>query len=61
MKKILKYEIAIGVNKINIPLDAKILTLQIDQKTNKPAIWVIVDHELEYKERIIEVLGKDGQ
>ena len=44
MNKIWKFELYLQeLCEIEIPVGSKILTIQIDKKTNTPCLWIIVD------------------
>jgi hypothetical protein len=53
MKKIFKYPLSDAVTQfVNFPgSDCKILTVQIDNKTGRPCVWVIVDVPNEIRHR----------
>lgn len=55
MKTIYKYEISPDINYIEIPKDAEILSLHV--QNNKPCIWVLVDTEKDIEERYFEFFG----
>ena len=58
MNTIWKYELDFkAITKLQIPKDAEILTLQQDQKTYKPCIWLIVNTDNEPEERFFELFG----
>ena len=58
METIWKYELAFeSITRLKVPQNAEILTVQQDQKTNKPCIWVMVNTENEKEERIFELFG----
>jgi hypothetical protein len=42
---------------IAMPQDAKILTIQIDQKDNLPYLWAMVDLNKESENRYFEIIG----
>lgn len=55
---IFKYEIpATDKMSIEIPADAEILCVQVDQKTDKPCIWALVYPNNPKEERFFEVFG----
>lgn len=59
---IYKYELRIDdLIKINMPKDAEILTVQKDQKTNKPCIWALVNTENEEETRYFEIFGTGSE
>lgn len=58
MGTIWKYELEFNsVTRIKIPKGAQLLTVQVDQKTNKPCLWALVNTESEEEERIFELFG----
>ena len=58
MITIWKYELEFnGMTKVDMPKGATILTVQQDQKTNKPCLWVMVNTEEENETRYIELFG----
>lgn len=62
MITIWKYELEFnGMTKLDMPKGATILTVQQDQKTNKPCLWVMVDTEEENETRYIELFGTGNE
>ena len=58
MKIIWKFETPFEYSfKIIMPKDAEILSVQRDQKTSKPCVWVLVESENELEERYFELFG----
>lgn len=58
MKTIWKYDLKFeGIIELQMPKDAKILTVQLDKKTNRPCLWVMVDLDAEKESRFIELFG----
>ena len=58
MKTIWKYELDFAaIIKLQVPKNAKILTVQIDDKINTPCVWIMVDTENEIEERWFELFG----
>lgn len=52
MKRIYKYPFEIlGKTTVSLPVGAKILTIQIDEKDNTPCIWALVDPTIEMKKK----------
>jgi hypothetical protein len=44
MKTIYKYEVQISEHfVIEMPIDSKLLSVQVDEKTGKPCIWALID------------------
>lgn len=43
--------------RIEMPKDAEILCVQVDQKTNIPCIWAVVDIENKLEDRYFELFG----
>ncbi len=53
-----KFEIEVGNKfKLTMPENSFILDVQIDQKTEKPCIWVLVNPENKAQERFFDVVG----
>lgn len=48
------------MQEIEMPKDAKILTVQIDQKNNAPTIWAMVEPKNQLESRFIELLTTGG-
>lgn len=58
MKTIWKYELDFAeLTTITMPKNAEILTVQRDEKTSKPCIWVMVDTDNETEERVFQLFG----
>ena len=58
MKAVWKYELEFkALTRLQVPKDAEILTVQQDQKTFKPCIWLMVNTEDEKEERFFELFG----
>lgn len=58
MKTIWKYELEFNsMTRLEIPSGGEILTVQQDQKTFTPCLWVMVDTDNEKEERYIELFG----
>jgi len=58
MYTIWKYELEFeAVTKLKLPKDAEILTVQQDEKTFKPCIWLMVKTDNETEERLFELFG----
>jgi hypothetical protein len=58
MMTIWKFELEFNdITKISIPEGAEILTVQIDQKTNTPCIWALVDTCNDKEVRFFELFG----
>lgn len=55
--KIWKYEIHADTECIEMPQGAKVLTVQIDQKTGEPCIWAEVSPEKPMEKRSIHIVG----
>lgn len=56
MKKVIwKYEISPDKTSIEIPKDAEILSVQM--QNDKPCIWALVNPENKLTEKIIEIYG----
>jgi hypothetical protein len=56
MKKIYKYSLEVeDIQRILLPIDAKILTVQVQNE--KPCLWALVDPENNTEARIIEIFG----
>jgi len=48
MKAIFKYKISFeDINNISMPKGSEVLTVQIDEKTNSPCIWALVDTDVQ--------------
>lgn len=45
------------ISMISMPKGAEILCVQIDQKTNRPCIWALVEPENETEYRCFELIG----
>ena len=53
MNTIWKYELEFeAITRLQVPKDAEILTVQKDDKTNKPCVWIMVNTENEKEERL---------
>ncbi len=58
MNTIWKYELEFEkITRLQVPKDAEILTVQRDDKTNKPCVWIMVSTENEKEERLFELFG----
>ena len=58
MKTIWKFEIPLSLSfTIKMPIDAKILCIDVDQKNGCPCIWALVDSENKEEERFFELFG----
>ena len=58
MNTIWKYELDFEkITRLQVPKDAEILTVQRDDKTNKPCVWIMVNTENEKEERVFELFG----
>ena len=58
-KKIYKYEIPVQDDiRLDVPIGAKVLTVQADEKTGNPCIWMLVDpEEFDKEERRFRLSG----
>ena len=55
MNTIWKYELEFEkITRLQVPKDAEILTVQRDDKTNKPYVWALVNTENEKEERFFD-------
>lgn len=62
MKSIWKFELPFKeMAEVQMPEDAEILTVQVDEKTNRPCIWAMVYTENETESRYIELIGTGGE
>lgn len=58
MKTIWKFELKFEeITKIEIPIGAEILTVQRDEKTNKPCLWAMVETHRQKEIRHIGLFG----
>ena len=58
MRTIWKYELGqTSITRLQIPLNAEILSLQIDGKTNIPCLWILVNSDNPQEERVFEQFG----
>lgn len=58
MKTIWKYEVkTTDWFIITMPVGSDILTVQIDEKTGNPCVWVLLESEMPDEERFFEVFG----
>jgi len=56
MKRIFKFPLQItDIQKINMPKDSTILTVQVQKGT--PCLWALVDTDKEAEERFIRIIG----
>lgn len=55
MKTVWKYEISMGLNKIEMPEGAAILTVQMQRE--KPCLWALVDSSKEKETRQFCIYG----
>lgn len=55
MKTIWKYELSIGPTLLDVPKDASLLTVQIQNE--KPCLWMGVDPDAECVRRTFHVIG----
>lgn len=62
MKTIWKFELAFEqITVLEMPKGAEVLTVQVDLKTNRPCLWVLVNPEAEKESRYIELFGTGHQ
>ena len=58
MKTIWKFEIPLSLSfTIKMPIDAKILCIDVDQKNGCPCIWALVNPEEAKMKRYFEIYG----
>lgn len=58
MKVVWEFELEFeNITKIEMPVGAEILTVQRDEKTNKPCLWAVVETEAEDETRCFELFG----
>lgn len=56
MKRIFKFPLQItDIQKIRMPKDSTILTVQVQKET--PCLWALVDTDKEAEERFIQIIG----
>ena len=58
MKKVFKYELngCAQLTELDMPVGAKVLCVQTDQKTDTPCIWAIVDEDAPLETRVFEII-----
>lgn len=58
MRTIYKYEVPVEDRfTLSMPFGADVLTVQVDQKTDKPCIWVTVETFNSNEERVFKFVG----
>ena len=58
MITIWKYLLDFGdITRLEIPKDGEILSIQRDEKTNSPCLWIMVNSDNEKEERSFELFG----
>jgi hypothetical protein len=58
MITIWKYLLGFGdITRLEIPKDGEILSIQRDDKTNSPCLWIMVNSDNPQEERVFELFG----